>query len=118
MTFRVAFMSTLVLSTALGCATTSLPQDRVTSLQASMRSAEEVGAKDVPQAALHLKLAEEELARAKQLAALGDPERAELFLRRAAVDAELALALTREDEAQKEVTQANAAVRRIQGESP
>lgn len=118
MKFGLAFSSTFVLITSLGCATTPLPQDRVTSLHASIRSAEEVGAKKHPQAALHLELAEEELARAKQLSSMGNSDRAALFLQRATIDAELALAIAREEEAKVEAERAHVAVRRIQGETP
>lgn len=117
MKFGLAFLSTLVLLT-IGCATTPLPQDRVTSLHASIRSAEEVGAKKHPQAALHLELAEKELARAKQLNSIGDTDRALLFLQRATIDAELAMAIARKQEAKVETARAKVAVRRIQGETP
>ena len=45
-----------------GCATATLPADRLTSLEASIRAADEVAAGQQPQPSLHVRLAEEELA--------------------------------------------------------
>lgn len=98
-----------------GCASTELSADHLTSLTAAIRAADEVGAADTPQAALHLKLAQDELAQGKQLAAAGDPVRGELFLQRAAVDAELALVLTRQGDAEAEAEKARQAVVLLEG---
>jgi outer membrane murein-binding lipoprotein Lpp len=92
---------------AAGCASAPLKTEASTS---GIRAAEEVGAANVPQASLHLQLAKEELARAKSLAANGETERADSMLRRAEVDAELAVALSRED---AEKTEAQAAIERV-----
>jgi hypothetical protein len=56
-----------------------------------------VGSEQVPQAALHLKLAEEGVQRAKTLMGDGDNREATFVLMRAQADAELALALAREN---------------------
>ena len=93
-----------------GCATATLPADRLTSLEASIRAADEVAAGQQPQPSLHVRLAEEELAQAKQLAKNGDAERAELFLQMADADASLALALTRAADARADADKAHAAV--------
>lgn len=85
---------------AMGCASAPLNTEASTS---GIRAAEEVGAADVPQAALHLQLAREELASARALSAQGERERADSMLGRAEADAELAVALSRE-EAQKTET--------------
>jgi len=92
---------------AASCASTPLSTETATS---NIRAADEVGAAGVPQAALYLQLAREELARANQLESEGEDERAELMLARAEVDAELALALSRED---AERVQARAAVEQV-----
>ncbi|MFV8752926.1 DUF4398 domain-containing protein [Nannocystaceae bacterium ST9] len=68
---------------------------------ASVRGAEEVGAADVPQAALQLQLAREEVAKAKKWLAEGENERAHYQALRASNDADLAIALVREDKARK-----------------
>ncbi|MBN1773247.1 MAG: DUF4398 domain-containing protein [Deltaproteobacteria bacterium] len=92
---------------AVGCASTPLQTETATS---GIRAASEVGAADVPQAALHLQLAREELARANRLSSEGEDERAVSMLARAEVDAELALALSRED---AEKVQARAAMEQV-----
>jgi hypothetical protein len=111
----VGFTALLALS---ACATTQLPPDRLASSTAAIRSADEVGAKELPQAALHLKLAQEELALAEQLAKDGDAARAELVLLRSNADADLALALARQAESQVDAEEAAAAVLAIEGKSP
>lgn len=81
---------------ALGCASTPAPNERMASAKAGVRSARELGASNVPAAALHVKLAEEQIQRANKLVDEGENERANALLQRAAADAELAVALTRE----------------------
>jgi hypothetical protein len=93
---------------AVGCATVPLRSERSTS---GIRAAEEVGASKVPQAALHLQLAKEELQKAKALAARRKHEMADSMLMRAEADAELAVLLSRED---VEKSEAKAAVKRVQ----
>jgi type III secretion system FlhB-like substrate exporter len=78
------------------CASYPVPTERLANTTAAIRGAQEVGASGTPQAALHLKYAEEELARAKRLVADGNNERAEAVAANAQSDAELSLALTRE----------------------
>ena len=63
--------------------------------------AEEVGAEDVPKAALQLQLAREEIANAKSLVVEGANESAHYQALRASNDADLAIALVRENEARK-----------------
>ena len=87
-------LSILVLAVG-GCASVVIPPDNLEREQASMRAAKEVGADAIPDAKLHLQLAEDETATAKKLAADGD-DRANLMLSRAEADAELAVAMARE----------------------
>jgi hypothetical protein len=94
-------------SFVVGCASVPLRTEKSTS---GIRAAEEVGAREVPQAALHLQLAKEELQKAKSLAAQGEDDRAKSKLMRAEVDAELAVMLSRED---TEKAEAEAAVARV-----
>ena len=84
----------------LGCASTPAPTERMATAEASIRGAQEVGATGSPQAALHLRLAQEQLAKAKGLIASGDNEAADRMLLRARADGELALALARANTAQ------------------
>jgi len=86
-----------------GCASSfPVPSARVVSSNAAIRSAREVGAEHLPAAALHLRLAQEQYASAQRLIAKGENERADWKLQRAQADAELALALSRENVAQAE----------------
>jgi len=91
---------------AAACASFPPPTNTVAASLASVRGAEEVGAADVPQAALQLQLAREEVARAKKLMAEGENELAHSMALRASNDAELAIVLVREDEARREAATA------------
>lgn len=97
----------MAIAITAGCASTPLRTEASTS---GIRAAEEVGAPRVPKAALHLQLAKEELEHAKQLAASGDKDQASSLLLRAEADAELAVALSREE---AEKSEARAAVERV-----
>ena len=77
-----------------GCAGTPVPNAKVASSEAAIRAAQETGSGKLPQAALHLKLAEEQLQAAKGLIRDNDNKRAEYVLMRAQADAELAIALS------------------------
>jgi len=91
----------------LGCgASYPPPTQQMSDVQAANRSAVELGAQTNPRAQLHLKLAEDEMKQAKTAMDDGDNQRAESLLSRAKADAELSIALTREDEASKSATQA------------
>ena len=105
--FAVAVVATAI---AAGCASVPLRTEAATS---GIRAADEVGAADVPQASLHLQLAREELKRANGLAAEGEREQAVSMLSRAEVDAELALALSREDAEKLEARAAMEQVRQL-----
>ena len=99
---RTLLLSALALA---GCATLQLPADRLQSSEASIRSAEEMGASAVPAARLHLQYAKDETAAAKKLAEEGD-ERALVMLAKADADAELALGLAREVKVHSEAERA------------
>ena len=108
----------LLLSSALatGCGGAAAPTHRVTSSQAAIRGAEEVGAQNQPQAQLHLKLAKEQLAQAQKLIEDDENEEAEIVLMRAEADAELAIALAKEASMQAEAVKARDAVERLRKE--
>jgi hypothetical protein len=103
---------------ALGCGGFPPPNDRLAATVAAARSAREVGAPNSPQAALHLKLADEGLASAKNLMTDGNNQRASYVLLRAKADAELALALAKENAAKADTVQAKEQIKSIQGVSP
>lgn len=94
--------------TIAACATYSPPTDSLAASMGSVQTAEQLGAEQVPQAALALKLAQDEVARTRALMAEQKNRRARLMARRAASDAELAIALVREHEAQMAAQRAEA----------
>jgi hypothetical protein len=101
----IALLATAPVAWA-GCASFPAPTQRMADAESAQRSAREVGADTQPVAKLEAKLAEEQIARAKILVANGDNRRADFVLRRARADAELALALAREQNAGAEVQNA------------
>ena len=78
-----------------GCGA-AMPTEQLTTAKASMAAAEVAGAPDEPAAALMLKHARDQIEQAEKLIAEEDYEPADWLLRRAAVDANLALALAEE----------------------
>jgi hypothetical protein len=96
-----------ITAAGMGCAGGSLPVDQLANTEASLRAAQEVGAQNDPQGQLHLELAKEEVAKAKKLAEDGDEDLGTLQLKRAKIDAELALALSRQSAAEQEYREAN-----------
>jgi hypothetical protein len=99
----------------IGCGSYPKPTDAASKAEATIRGAQEVGAGNVPAAALSVKLAQEEVQKAKQLMEDGDNKRAESILMRAQADAELALAQSRESQAQGEAQQAVDQVKSLRG---
>ena len=98
-------MKTLILvliAAAAGCASYPAPTEKMVSAEAAIRGAQEVGAAKVPQAQLHVTLAQEQVDKAKKLMADGDNQRAESLLVRAQADAELALSEAKEENAKRE----------------
>ena len=83
-----------------GCGGTfPVPTQQLADTESAERSAVELGAAAQPNAQLHLQLAQEQLAQAKANIQDGNNERANALLLRARSDAELAIALTREQAA-------------------
>jgi hypothetical protein len=95
-----------------GCASYPAPTEHLASAMAQVRAAQEVGVAHVPQAQLHLKLAEEQVAQAKALMEDGKNERADYMTLRAYNDAALALALAREHTARINAEQARQSTNR------
>ena len=112
MIFAVAAASIAI---AVGCTSAPLRTETSTS---DIRAAEEAGAGKVPEAALHLQLAKEELDRAKALAADGEKEKASYMLLRSEADAELAVALSRGDAEKSEARAAVERVRQLRQDNP
>src|SRR5438477_2542235 len=107
----------LAMGSALAaCGGYAAPNEHMAATQAAARAAMEVGAKNSPDASLHLKLAQEEIAQAQKLMGDGDNKRADYVLTRAKADAELAVALARESAAQAEAQRLADTLKAIQGD--
>ena len=92
----------------LGCgASHAPPVQQLADVRAATRAANELGATSAPQAQLHLKLAEEQMAKAKTAMSQDENERAELILGRAKADAELAVAMMHYESAKQSATKAD-----------
>jgi len=113
---RTLLLSTF-LSMGLGCASFPPPTERLNTTDGAIRGATEVGAQQIPRAALHLKLAQEQADKARQLMQDEDNERADQSLRRAQADAELALAIARESQAVQKADEAEAELQKARAEA-
>jgi len=114
---RNAFMigSLLLLAVAAGCA--SSPALRTDSSTTAIRAAEAVGANNVPNAALHLQMAREELELAKGMADKGQKDQASSQLLRAEADAQLAVVLSQEQNEKADAQQAMERVHQLQNDN-
>jgi hypothetical protein len=97
------------------CAGFPAPAERLASAEAAARSARELGAEKDPKAAYHLKLAEDQLAQGKALLKEEENKKADLVLLKAGADAELAVALAKEFNAQTEAEKAKDKVKAVKG---
>lgn len=103
---KALFVLALPAFMTLACGGSSLPPPKVTEAESAVSAAQAVGAASNPRGALHLKMARDQLAEAKTLIRNGDEEEARLVLEGAAADAELALMITREEQARVRATEA------------
>ncbi len=103
---------------ASACATVAPPSERLTTAEAAIRGAVEVDANTVPRAALHLKLAQEQVDKAKRFIEEGSNQRADLALRQAQADAELAIALSKEHDMEEKTHTAQAKVAKLKAGKP
>jgi len=106
----VVSVASLVALSAVGCASSAVPLDRLTDAKATVRAAQEAGAQSTPQAALHLKMANDELASAQKAMDDNDNDRARLLLNQAQSDADLALALARGTTEKQQAQEAQAKI--------
>jgi hypothetical protein len=109
--FASTAMCTLLV---VACGGSSLPPAKVADTQSSISAATAVGADQNPQAALHLKMARDQLKQAQGLIEDGKDDEAKLVLMRADADAEVALMITREAQASANVKKAQADVDGLQ----
>jgi len=113
------FVSTTLLTlSVVACGGSSIPPSKAADTQASISAAAAVGADQNPQAALHLKMARDQLKQAQDLIERDKGDQARLVLERANADAELALMITREAEASANVRKTDADVAGLQNKAP
>ncbi len=104
----------LLLLCLLGaCASYPPPTERLNTTEGAIRGATEVGAGQIPRAALHLKLAQEQADKARQLMQDGYNERADQSLKRAQSDAELAIAISKENRTVELAEEAEAKLQKV-----
>jgi uncharacterized protein DUF4398 len=108
---RKLCLATVMLATACGGA--AVPQETLTAAKAAVAGAEVAGAASEPSAALHLKLAKEQLAKAEKLIEDGDNEEAASVIDRAQADADLSFSLAKEAGAKKEAADTHEQLERL-----
>jgi hypothetical protein len=102
---------------ALGCGSSfPPPNDEWAAAQADVGRAEAGGAPNVPDAKLHLQLAQEDLAKSKQLIDQ-DNKRAASLIAVARVEAQLALSLAKQQSAQEAAQKAQADAQKAQADA-
>ena len=95
------------------CGGAAVPRDQLTLAQAAVKGAEVGGATEEPKAALHLKLAREEISKANALINDGENEEAARMIARAQADADLSLALAKQAAAKRETAEAKEQIDQI-----
>ena len=98
-------LATLAVASCVACGGYTVPPQHVTGAQTAIAAARGGGADADPQAALHLKLAEEQYSGARNLMQSGDPKKADLMLLRSQADAQLAQSLAQKTSATAETQQ-------------
>jgi len=91
-----------------------IPNDQFAAAQKDVGRAQEGGAQNVPDAKLHLQLAQENLQKAKEQMDK-DNKRAASLISRASAEAELALALAKESQARSEASEATDKLAKARG---
>jgi hypothetical protein len=114
MNIRYGFTS-VALCLVVGCAGSAMSPSKLAASEASVRGAEEAGAREEPQAGLHLKYAKDQLAEAKILSQRGDGEEADRMLARAQADAELAIAFAKQGSARRVALQVRSEIQKEMG---
>jgi len=95
---KLNFLASLTGLAALfvaACGSSAVPLDKLTDAKSTVRAAQEAGATNNPQAALHLKMANDELAATQKAMDDKDNDKARLLLNQAQSDADLSLAMAR-----------------------
>jgi hypothetical protein len=111
---RLLWLSSVLAFAAVACGGAAVPQQELTSAKAAVAGAEVGGAAENPKAALHLQLAKQQIAEAEKLIEEGDNEEAARVITRAQADADLALALAKENKAKLDAQNAKEQLERLQ----
>lgn len=99
---------------AAACGGSAIPTTEMGRAESAVGAARASGAEEVPAAALHLRLANENLAFARSLVSKGENERARFVLERAAADADLAKSLVHEARSKARAEQAQKEIQALQ----
>jgi hypothetical protein len=101
-------MRLLLLGPALviGCGGAEVKQQEVVDARAAVLAVEKAEADENPEAAMHLRLAQEQLQAAEKMQKEDEPEQARLLLDRAKMDAELALQIARTEQLKAQAREA------------
>lgn len=113
---HILWKLSLTAAALVGCATTLPTPDQVSAPPSAISAAKEAGAQEIPQASLHLKMAEDQYGQAQRLIKDNQGERAARVLERAFVDARLALELARLEDTRHKAEDALRRVQEIQDE--
>lgn len=117
--FRTISLLVVTALAVAGCASGgAVPADKLANSKAAVQAAEEMGAARDPSAALHLRLAREQLDTGKKLIMDGDTDRARYVLMRAEADANVALNRSREVAAKTEAQKAIDDLRAVRSSIP
>jgi hypothetical protein len=100
-----------------GCAAQTVPTGQLASTEAAIRLADEGGANEAPRAALHMRLAREQLALGHGYIANGMNLSALYAFQRAQYDAGVALSLAREEATRLEALEAQKKVQALRAEA-
>ena len=105
--------SALVVLGVAGCSTSHPLPANYAPTQAAISAADAVGAQQQPQGALHLKMARDQVATARAYSNEGKDRESALMLDRARADAEMALMVAREANADSAAKQAELRVQQL-----
>jgi hypothetical protein len=113
---RSALIALAVTMVVAGCGgSVPAPSERLAQAESASRGARELGAESEPTAALHLKMASDQIKQAKDLMERGDNTRAEALLVRAQADGELAVQIAKAKRTRSEADEILAKVKSMRG---
>lgn len=118
MRFLSVFAAVITASIVVGCGgSIPPPTDKATKTEGAIRAASEVGARSEAGAKLYVKNAEDGLQTAQRYMHDGENEEASLVLDGARADAELAIAVTKESAARKQLAEAQEKVKKLRADA-